>query len=697
MLEKLKKIGLKIQITSMTLLFCLICISITSTIGVIKSKKALLNLSVEQLQSNSKIISDKTGEYFSNLEIFTDILSKDRLIEGLFIAFEGAFYGGAFSTDKDSQIMTKSYMANEKLYGERIRKTAHDYNMKSIMLVSIHGIVLMNSVLDNDYNFLGRSLKNGLLKDSSLANCYKNAFDSKDNLIFFSDSSYYESSKSIHSFLCQKVLAEFDHADEGIKKGDVLGVIITEIDQEKLNSFLSSREGMGETGQFYLVGEDFKLRSNMRLEENKYNMKNSFLNNIEIKSTSVEAALAGNVGDLEISGLQGHDVLSVYRPISAFGKKWAFIAEKEFDEIFAPVDEMVRFISLVAVGLFFAVSFIVWYSSKLLTRPISDSNNALSHVSENVSTNADVVKKYSEELGNASGSLASSIQETVSTMDEITQMVNKNLDNVELSTDMSESSKVSANEGIQIVSQVLNAMVEIDGTNQKITDEMTDLSEKMVEIIRVIEEIGTKTSVINDIVFQTKLLSFNASVEAARAGEHGKGFAVVAEEVGNLATASGKAATEISQMLHDSVSKVQHIVNTSKEKISQVTSEGKNKIEFGQRVATKCGEQIKSILDNVSKVHQTITEVKMASNEQAIGIREVSKAMQQLDQVSNDTQQISTDILKVANHLAESSDELNHTVNIVYEIIEGKVKNDTIEEVSHEDDSQNTSDDLKSA
>ena len=72
----------------------------------------------------------------------------------------------------------------------------------------------------------------------------------------------------------------------------------------------------------------------------------------------------------------------------------------------------------------------------------------------------------------------------------------------------------------------------------------------------LISEIGNKTKVINDIVFQTKLLSFNASVEAARAGEHGKGFSVVAEEVGNLAHMSGNSAKEITQLLESSINRV---------------------------------------------------------------------------------------------------------------------------------------------
>ena len=65
----------------------------------------------------------------------------------------------------------------------------------------------------------------------------------------------------------------------------------------------------------------------------------------------------------------------------------------------------------------------------------------------------------------------------------------------------------------------------------------------------IIQEIEDKTKAIDEIVFQTKLLSFNASVEAERAGEHGRGFSVVAQEVGNLAQLSGKSAAEINEIL----------------------------------------------------------------------------------------------------------------------------------------------------
>jgi hypothetical protein len=98
---------------------------------------------------------------------------------------------------------------------------------------------------------------------------------------------------------------------------------------------------------------------------------------------------------------------------------------------------------------------------------------------------------------------------------------------------------------------VESAIMEIQETNKKLVDDVLEGNRKISEIVELVKEIGNKTKVINDIVFQTKLLSFNASVEAARAGEHGKGFAVVAEEVGNLASMSGQASKEISALLEN--------------------------------------------------------------------------------------------------------------------------------------------------
>lgn len=173
----------------------------------------------------------------------------------------------------------------------------------------------------------------------------------------------------------------------------------------------------------------------------------------------------------------------------------------------------------------------------------------------------------SGKVNDMSTAQASAIQETASTLDEVSQMVKMSAANAANSVSTSTTSEKNANNGKAVVQRVVNAMNDIKDSNQEILKSTSEGNQRISEIVKVINEISEKTKVINDIVFQTKLLSFNASVEAARAGEHGKGFAVVAEEVGNLAQMSGKAAEEISSILGESISKVEGIVTDSQSSI----------------------------------------------------------------------------------------------------------------------------------
>jgi len=666
------KLGLRARLIVLIAFICAVCILAVAFISTNKSKTALMNMAQDQLESSSITMKSQIESYLSSSKVFTERLAKNRLVEGLFIAYEGAFYGGGFSTDKDEKIITSTYTSNEKLYGERTRNLAKDFGFSNIMLGSVNGQILMTSLADKKYNFLGRSITKGLLKGSNLTGCFNAALNGKKNTVHFADFQLYKSSKHVHSFLCKKISAEFDHEDEGIYKGDTLGVVIAELSNTTLAAITGQRTGMGKTGQTYLIGPDNKLRSDFSINKDKYNMRNSFQKNLLIKTKSVTSALKKKQGINNIVGPNESDVMSVYSPLTVFGNTWAFIAEKDLEEITSPVTDMIIFISIGAVILFAIILVIGLFVARVISSPIISANDNLTNVSSDVAENSEKIKSYSGSLNDYSGELSSSIQETVTTMDELTQMVNKNLDNVQQSETMSQRSQQVANDGLDTVKSMLNAMNDINLTNENIGTEMDEINKQMIEIISVIEEIANKTTVINDIVFQTKLLSFNASVEAARAGEHGKGFSVVAEEVGNLATASGKAATEISDMLSSSVSKVQTIIDTTKNKIDAATSGGKEKVEVGQKVAKECGEKLEEILSNVNQVNQTVSEVKLASDEQAAGIKEVSKAMQRLDQVCADTQQIANEVLNVSSVLENGSDELYNIVGGLNSLISGK-------------------------
>lgn len=345
-------------------------------------------------------------------------------------------------------------------------------------------------------------------------------------------------------------------------------------------------------------------------------------------------------------------------------------------------DKVLEVKNLAFAELFFLIILIVILVSGLfifVKKTAENINSKINQVIQNLnSSSTDIynssleVEESSQKLSVASTQQASSIQETVTSVDEINHMVQLNSQSAKSSATTSELSQKKAILGKDNVDQMIKSIREISVSNEMIMSEIDVNNNEIAKITEVIKEIKDKTNVINDIVFQTKLLSFNASVEAARAGEHGKGFAVVAEEVGNLASMSGKAALEISDMLEDSIKQVESILLKSKGKIESLVSIGKEKVSHGATVAENCGVTLNELLENVQYVNSSVKEISIASQEQSTGISEVNKAMQQLDQVTHENSDIAHNSSALATQLKENAKNLKATVSDLVSIIEGQ-------------------------
>ncbi|WP_412471308.1 methyl-accepting chemotaxis protein [Halobacteriovorax sp. RT-2-4] len=303
-------------------------------------------------------------------------------------------------------------------------------------------------------------------------------------------------------------------------------------------------------------------------------------------------------------------------------------------------------------------------------------------LSERLRDSSQVTEKSSTNMSMASAKVSSSvtqqasaIQETVATLNEITAMVNKSVENAKVSSQKADESQRVALEGKKAVNDMVEAIGQINGNNEDIMKEMNRNNEEIVKIVDVINEISEKTKVINDIVFQTKLLSFNASVEAARAGEHGKGFAVVAEEVGNLAQMSGNAALEIEELLGGSIKKVQSIVDETQVNVKRLISEAQTSITKGVDVSENCGKILDSVVDNVDAVTKMMTEISTASQEQAEGINNISDAMNELDEVTHTNSSIAQETSGFAESLSEQTSILNGIVEELESEVLGKIQN----------------------
>ncbi len=333
-------------------------------------------------------------------------------------------------------------------------------------------------------------------------------------------------------------------------------------------------------------------------------------------------------------------------------------------------------LSLIILALGVVVSCFVSY---LAYRFINGLTTDLLHITRGLKEETYQIVGTSTEMASVAGKLseasteqAASLQETVASIDEIAAMITRNADSAANSAKMSEQSTIIAQKGKEKSEQMMESIEAIASGNEEIIQQMQKSNAEISEIVKVIQEIGQKTQVINDIVFQTKLLSFNASVEAARAGEHGKGFAVVAEEVGNLASMSGKAATEITALLTKSVNRVTEIVNGTKGLMDNLIRQSKEKVEFGTETARECSKALEEILANVSSVNETVREISVASQEQSTGVREVNKAMSELDQVTQSNSGIAQESSKAATGLNQQADRLNSLVAELTKMVGGK-------------------------
>ncbi|MEZ3500392.1 methyl-accepting chemotaxis protein [Pantoea sp. KPR_PJ] len=238
---------------------------------------------------------------------------------------------------------------------------------------------------------------------------------------------------------------------------------------------------------------------------------------------------------------------------------------------------------------------------------------------ENIARGAAEISAGNNDLSSRTEEQAAALEQTAASMEQLTATVKSNADNARQASLLAATASTTAQQGGQLVSEVVTTMNGISGSSKKIAE---------------------ITSVINGIAFQTNILALNAAVEAARAGEQGRGFAVVASEVRNLAQRSAAAAKEIAALIEDSVQRV----------------------DKGATLVSHTGATMHNILKSVQDVDAIMKQIAAASEEQSKGISQVGVAVTEMDSVTQQNASLVEEVSSAAAALARQTESLEASV-----------------------------------
>jgi methyl-accepting chemotaxis protein len=237
-------------------------------------------------------------------------------------------------------------------------------------------------------------------------------------------------------------------------------------------------------------------------------------------------------------------------------------------------------------------------------------------------------------------------------MTEIQGVIRRNNQNLTIVSNALRESRDESQIGLDATSKMMTALRYLKESNKELE-----------EIQNYMTKVTNKTGTINNIVFKTQVLSFNASIEAARAGTQGKGFAVVAQEVGRLAEMSGQTALEI-----------QDILDETKTQVSKIVASATSKVNETLQAAEDVKNQFTGLAERIAAMTGSLSDVELGAKEQAEGVDQCTITMQEMNSGTHAVSQVAADITNRSEQIIEKITKLKAVEDAQNSIVYGSEK-----------------------